>query len=45
MISILLLAVSAYFIIEISVRVFRTSLLIYGKKPTIQELIKYVRQD
>ena len=45
MISILLLAVSAYFIIEMSVRIFRASLLMYGKKPTIKELIKYVRQD
>ena len=44
-ISILLLAVSAYFIIEISVRIFRASLLMYGKKPTIKELIKYVRQN
>ncbi|HEX7628626.1 MAG TPA: ABC transporter permease, partial [Candidatus Methanoperedens sp.] len=35
-ISIFLLAVSAYFIIEISVRIFRASLLMYGKKPTIK---------
>jgi ABC-2 type transport system permease protein len=44
MISLLLLVVSAYLIMELSVRVFRASLLMYGKKPTIQELIKYVRQ-
>lgn len=44
MISILVLVISAYFIIEISVRIFKASLLMYGKKPTIQELIKYVRQ-
>ena len=43
-ISILVLVISAYFIIEISVRIFKASLLMYGKKPTIQELIKYVRQ-
>ena len=44
MISLILLVVSAYFIMELSVRIFRASLLMYGKKPTIQELIKYVRQ-
>jgi len=45
MISLILLVVSAYFIMELSVRIFRASLLMYGKKPTIQELIKYVRQS
>ncbi|HEX7574987.1 MAG TPA: ABC transporter permease [Candidatus Methanoperedens sp.] len=40
MISLILLVVSAYFIMELSVRIFRASLLMYGKKPTIQELIK-----
>ena len=44
-ISILVLAVSTYFIQEISARIFRASLLMYGKKPTIKELIKYVRQN
>lgn len=44
MISILVLVISAYFIIEISVRIFKASLLMYGKKPTILELIRYVRQ-
>lgn len=43
-ISIIVLVVSAYFIVEMSVRIFRASLLMYGKKPTIKELIKYVRQ-
>jgi len=43
-ISLILLVVSAYLIMELSVRIFRASLLMYGKKPTIQELIKYVRQ-
>jgi ABC-2 type transport system permease protein len=42
-ISILVLAASAYIIIELSVRIFRMSLLMYGKKPTISELLKYVR--
>ena len=45
MISILVLVVSAYFILEISTRIFKASLLMYGKKPTIKELIKYVRQN
>ncbi len=43
-ISIIVLVFSAYLTIEISVRIFRASLLMYGKKPTIKELIKYVRQ-
>ena len=43
--SIFVLVVSAYFIMEISARIFRASLLMYGKKPTIKELIKYVRQN
>ncbi len=42
-ISILILAASTYIIIELSVRIFRASLLMSGKKPTISELIKYVR--
>jgi ABC-2 type transport system permease protein len=43
MISLILLVISTYFIMELSIRIFRASLLMYGKKPTIQELIKYVR--
>jgi ABC-2 type transport system permease protein len=43
-ISLILLVISAYFIMELSVGIFRASLLMYGKKPTIQELLKYVRQ-
>ncbi len=42
-ISILILVVSTYIIIELSVRIFRASSLMYGKKPTIKEVIKYVR--
>ncbi len=42
-ISILILAASTYIIIGLSVRIFRASLLMSGKKPTISELIKYVR--
>ncbi len=43
-ISILILAASTYIILELSVRIFKASLLVYGKKPTISELIKYVRE-
>lgn len=32
-------------VMEMSVRIFRKSLLMYGKEPTIKELIKYVRQN
>ncbi|MBU3968145.1 MAG: ABC transporter permease, partial [Euryarchaeota archaeon] len=41
--SLIILTVSILVIIELSVKVFRASLLMYGKKPTISELIKYVR--
>ncbi|VVB91520.1 ABC-2 family transporter protein [uncultured archaeon] len=41
--SLLILAFSVIVIIEMSVKIFRASLLMYGKKPTIPELIKYVR--
>ncbi len=41
--SLLILAFSIIVIIEMSVKIFRASLLMYGKKPTIHELIKYVR--
>ncbi len=42
-ISTLILAVSVIVAIELSVKIFRASLLMYGKKPTISELIKYLR--
>ncbi len=41
--SLIILTVSILVIIELSVKIFRASLLMYGKKPTISELIKYVR--
>lgn len=41
--SLIILTVSILVIIEMSVKIFRASLLMYGKKPTISELIKYVR--
>ncbi len=44
-ISILILAASTCLIIELSVRIFRASLLMYGKKPTISEVIKYVQKN
>lgn len=42
--SIMILAASTLVVIELSVRIFRASLLMYGKKPTIKEVIKYVRE-
>ena len=44
MISLVILTVSILVIIELSVRIFRASLLMYGKKPTIGEIIKYLRE-
>ncbi|HEY9205326.1 MAG TPA: ABC transporter permease [Candidatus Methanoperedens sp.] len=44
-ISIVILAASTFLIIELSVRIFRASLLMYGKKPTIGEVIKYVQKN
>jgi ABC-2 type transport system permease protein len=41
--SLLILTVSILVIIEMSVKIFRASLLMYGKKPTITEVLKYVR--
>ena len=43
MISTTILALSVLIVIESSVKIFRASLLMYGKKPTISELIKYLR--
>lgn len=40
--SLLILTFSILIIIELAVRIFRASLLMYGKKPTISELIKMV---
>ncbi|NJD53302.1 MAG: ABC transporter permease [Candidatus Methanoperedens sp.] len=44
MISLIILTVSILIIIELSVRIFRASLLIYGKKPSIREIVKYLRE-
>lgn len=41
--SLLILTVSILVVLELAVRIFRASLLMYGKKPMISELIKYVR--
>ncbi|MHC1584497.1 MAG: ABC transporter permease [Methanosarcinales archaeon] len=43
-ISLMILIISTIGVIELSSRVFRAGLLMYGKKPTIKELIKYVRE-
>ncbi len=44
MISLVVLTVSILVIIELSVRIFRASLLMYGKKPTIGEIIRFLRE-
>jgi ABC-2 type transport system permease protein len=44
-ISTMILAVSAIIIIELSVKVFRASLLMYGKKPTLKEVIRYLSKS
>lgn len=44
MISLIILTVSILIIIELSVRIFRASLLMYGKKPSIREIVKYLRE-
>ena len=43
MISTMILALTVLIVIESAVKIFRASLLMYGKKPTISELIKYLR--
>ncbi len=43
--SIVILAVSAIIIIELSVKVFRASLLMYGKKPTPREVVRYLSES
>lgn len=44
-ISTIILAVSAIVIIELSVKVFRASLLMYGKKPTFKEVVRYLSES
>ncbi|MFQ6063318.1 MAG: ABC transporter permease, partial [Methanosarcinales archaeon] len=41
-ISIVILAISTYFVILLSAKVFRMGLLMYGKRPTIREILRYV---
>ncbi len=43
--SLLILTASILVIIELSVRIFRASLLMYGKKPTAGEIMKYLREE
>jgi ABC-2 type transport system permease protein len=44
-ISTMILAVSAIVIIELSVKIFRASLLMYGKKITLKEVIRYLSES
>ncbi|MGP8321320.1 MAG: ABC transporter permease [Methanosarcinaceae archaeon] len=41
--SILILVASVFFVIVLSARLFRTALLMYGKRPKISEIIRYMR--
>lgn len=41
--SILILAASVYFVIVLSARLFRTGLLMYGKRPKIGEIVRFMR--
>lgn len=40
--SIMTLAISAYIVLIIGARVFRMGILMYGKHPTIREIIRYI---
>ncbi|HJH31147.1 MAG TPA: ABC transporter permease [Methanosarcinaceae archaeon] len=41
--SILILGASVYIVIMLSARLFRTGFLMYGKRPNIREIIRYMR--
>lgn len=42
-ISVLILIPSIYFVIKLSAKVFRTAILMYGKRITFREIIKWIR--
>jgi len=42
-VSLIILMVSVYFVIIISARLFRVGLLMYGKRPAIGEIIRYMK--
>jgi ABC-2 type transport system permease protein len=42
-VSILILMVSVYFVILASARLFRVGLLMYGKRPAIGEIVRYIK--
>ncbi len=41
--SILLLGISIYFLILITARIFRVGILMYGKRPTLPEVLRWIR--
>jgi ABC-2 type transport system permease protein len=41
--SLVLLYATALFVVWISGRIYRIGILMYGKKPTVKELIKWIR--
>ncbi len=42
-VSLIILIVSVYFVIIASARLFRVGLLMYGKRPAIGEIIRYMK--
>ena len=44
LLSILLLILSLIGMLLIAARIYRTGILMYGKKPTFKELYKWIRQ-
>ncbi|MBC2698737.1 MAG: ABC transporter permease [ANME-2 cluster archaeon] len=42
-VSLIILIVSVYFVIIISARLFRVGLLMYGKRPAIGEIVRYMK--
>jgi ABC-2 type transport system permease protein len=44
-ISAIILVASILIIIELSVKIFRASLLMYGKKPALGEIMRYLRES
>lgn len=42
--SILLMLVTIWFTVKISAKIYRVGVLIYGKKPTLKEIFRWIRQ-
>jgi len=42
-ISILIMIVTIFFLIKMTAKIYRVGILMYGKKPSIKEAIKWIR--